>query len=130
MTVLLKRFQFNNLFIKCSLNFCWSRQIALYHHKISFSYYLLIHSSLFLVIFVNLSLCSIIFVFSFLLSFISSSYSYLLVYLSLPTPGTVTISPATMGSVVTFFFNKLLRFNYSTKDKLLVFVHRQMSTLL
>ena len=30
-----------------------------------------------------------------------------------------------VGSVVTFFF-----FNYWTKDKILVFVHRQMSTLL
>ena len=29
-----------------------------------------------------------------------------------------------VGSVVTFFFN------YRTKDKILVFVHRQMSTLL
>ena len=31
-----------------------------------------------------------------------------------------------VGSVVTFFFF----FNYLTKDKILVFVHRQMSTLL
>ena len=30
-----------------------------------------------------------------------------------------------VGSVETFFF-----FNYWTKDKILVFVHRQMSTLL
>ena len=30
-----------------------------------------------------------------------------------------------VGSVVTFFF-----FNYWTKNKILVFVHRQMSTLL
>ena len=30
-----------------------------------------------------------------------------------------------VGSVVTFFF-----FNYWTKDKILVFAHRQMSTLL
>ena len=31
-----------------------------------------------------------------------------------------------VGSVVTFFF----LFNYWTKEKILVFVHRQMSTLL
>ena len=31
-----------------------------------------------------------------------------------------------VGSIVTFFFF----FNYWTKDKILVFVHRQMSTLL
>ena len=44
-----------------------------------------------------------------------------------PMAGTSTMveNQMPMGSVVTFFF-----FNYWTKDKILVFVHRQMSTLL